>query len=93
MFEAKLFINGAHVDASDGRTFERRNPLSGEVASQASAATPDDARRAVDAAAHAFPGWASLGPGARRTRLLAAARALEARAASSLFCSSGSGSV
>ena len=80
MLEAKLFINGAHVSASGGATFERRNPLSGEVASRASAATPDDARKAVDAAAAAFPSWAALGPGARRTLLLGAAQALEARA-------------
>ena len=81
MFDAKLFINGAHVGASNGATFERRNPLSGEVASRASAATVDDARRAVDAAAAAFPAWAALGPSARRALLLDAARALEARAA------------
>jgi benzaldehyde dehydrogenase (NAD) len=80
VFDAKLFINGAHVAASGGATFERRNPLSGEVASRASAATPDDARRAVDAAAAAFPGWSALGPNARRSLLLDAARALEARA-------------
>ena len=81
MFDAKLFINGAHVDASGGATFERRNPLSGEIASRASAATPEDAVKAVEAAAAAFPSWSAMGPGARRTLLLAAATALEARAA------------
>ena len=69
MFDAKLFINGAHVDASGGATFERRNPLSGEIASRASAATPEDAVKAVEAAAAAFPSWSAMGPGARRTRL------------------------
>jgi benzaldehyde dehydrogenase (NAD) len=79
VFEASLFIDGSDTSATGGRTFERRNPLTGEVASRASAATVGDAIRAVDAAAAAFPAWSAFGPGKRRALLLAAATALEAR--------------
>src|ERR1700761_5203968 len=61
-------------------TFERRNPVTGEVASTASAATADDARAAASAAAAAFPAWSALGPNARRALLMKAADALEAKA-------------
>src|SRR6201996_5502730 len=62
-------------------TFERRNPVTGEVASTASAATADDARAAASAAAAAFPVWSALGPNARRALLNRAADALDAKAA------------
>ncbi len=65
--------------AGNGATFTRKNPLDGQVATTAPAATPDDARAAVDAAAQAFPAWAALGPGARRALLLKASAALEAK--------------
>ncbi|PZQ48175.1 MAG: salicylaldehyde dehydrogenase [Rhodovulum sulfidophilum] len=61
------------------REFQRMNPISGEVASVAPAATPDQARAAVDRAAAAFPAWAALGPNARRAALLKAADAVAAR--------------
>jgi benzaldehyde dehydrogenase (NAD) len=80
MSTVQLFIDGASVDATDAATFERANPVTGEVATTAAAATPDDARRAVDAAAAAFPAWADTSPGERRGLLLAAAEALESRA-------------
>ncbi len=80
MFTTKLLIGGKDVDATDGATFERRNPVSGEVATTAAAATPDDARAAVDAAAAAFAAWSSSTPGERRGLLLSAADQLEARA-------------
>ncbi len=74
-----LLIGGRAVAASGGATFERRNPVTGEVASIAAAATPDDARAAVDAAAAAFPKWSALGPSARRAVMMKAADILEAR--------------
>jgi acyl-CoA reductase-like NAD-dependent aldehyde dehydrogenase len=61
-------------------TFERRNPVTGDVASIAGAATADDARAAASAAASAFPIWSVLGPNARRVALMKAAYALEAKA-------------
>ncbi|SOB88221.1 vanillin dehydrogenase [Sphingomonas guangdongensis] len=62
------------------RTFERHNPVTGEVATTAPAATIDDANAAVEAAAAAFPAWSALGPNARRAALMKASVALEARA-------------
>ena len=75
-----MLIDGQRVPATGGATFERRNPLDGQVATCAPAATEADAVAAVEAAAKAFPAWAALGPGARRALLLKAAHALEARA-------------
>lgn len=66
------------MDSVD-RRFRRMNPISGEVASEAPAATPAAACAAADAAAAAFPGWAALGPGARRAALLRAADVVAAR--------------
>ncbi|MET3447847.1 aldehyde dehydrogenase [Ralstonia sp. 1138] len=74
-----MLINGARVQAANGAVFERRNPLDGTVATRAPAATVDDARRAVDAAAAAFPAWAAMGPTERRALLMRAAQALEAK--------------
>ena len=65
---------------STSRTFERRNPVTGEVATTVSAATVADANAACDAAQAAFPAWSALGPNARRTLLMKAAAELEARA-------------
>lgn len=76
-----LLIGGKAVAATGGRVFERRNPLDGSVASRAAAATPDDARAAVDAAARAFPAWSQTPPAKRRELLVKGAHALEARAA------------
>jgi benzaldehyde dehydrogenase (NAD) len=75
-----MLIDGEKVAARDGATFERRNPLDGTVASRAPAASVEDARAAVDAAARAFPAWSALGPGERRALLTKAAHALEAKA-------------
>lgn len=76
-----LLIDGKAVAATGGRVFERRNPLDGSVASRAAAATPDDARAAVEAAARAFPAWSQTPPAKRRELLVKGAHALEARAA------------
>jgi len=81
MYDVKLLIGGEERGANGGATFERRNPVSGNVVSRAAAATTDDAVAAVNAAQAAFPAWSSLGPGARRAKLSKAAELLEARAA------------
>jgi benzaldehyde dehydrogenase (NAD) len=80
MADIQMLIDGQRVGAAGGASFERRNPLSGEVATRAPAATAADATAAVDAAARAFPAWSATGPGTRRALLLKAAHALEARA-------------
>lgn len=62
-------------------TFDRRNPVTGEVATIAPAATAADADAACEAAAAAFPEWSATGPNARRAVLMKAADALEGKAA------------
>jgi benzaldehyde dehydrogenase (NAD) len=65
---------------SGERRFSRRNPLTGEVASESRAMNAADASKVVDAASTAFPEWSALGPNARRALLMKAAAALEAKA-------------
>ncbi len=79
MNDLQLLINDQAVAAAKSATFERRNPVTGEVATRAAAASVADANTAVDAAAAAFPEWSALGPGERRMRLLKAADLLAAR--------------
>ena len=80
MLDVPLLIGGKSCPARDGRTFERCNPVTGEVVSRVAAATLEDADAAVAAAQAAFPAWAALAPNERRTRLLAAAELMQARA-------------
>ncbi|MDR3508651.1 MAG: aldehyde dehydrogenase [Caulobacteraceae bacterium] len=61
--------------------FDRLDPMTGQVATRAAAATVMDAQAAADSAAVAFPVWSAMGPNARRAVLNKAAQALEARAA------------
>lgn len=75
-----MLIQGQSAQAASGAVFERRNPLDGQVATQAPAAKAEDARRAVDAAQAAFEKWSRTGPGERRALLSKAADELAARA-------------
>jgi acyl-CoA reductase-like NAD-dependent aldehyde dehydrogenase len=74
-----LLIDGK--PRSSAAFFERIDPLSGAVATRAAAASVADANAAADSAAAAFPVWSLRGPNERRTLLLAAAEAMNARAA------------
>jgi acyl-CoA reductase-like NAD-dependent aldehyde dehydrogenase len=80
MQEIDLLIAGRDVPAANSATFNRLNPISGDVATRAAAASVEDARAAADAAAAAFPKWAALGPSERRAKLNKAADLLESRA-------------
>jgi acyl-CoA reductase-like NAD-dependent aldehyde dehydrogenase len=59
--------------------FSRINPLTGEVASTAPAMKAGDIPAIAAKAGAAFPGWAAMGPNARRAVLMKAAEGLEAR--------------
>ncbi len=78
MFETSLLLNNQDIPATEGATYDRLNPIDGQVATRAAAATVGDAIAAADAAAAAFPAWSALGPNARRALLLAAADKLAA---------------
>ena len=54
-----LFINGEWVEGS-GAPIANRNPATGEIFAHVANATPDDAMRALDAAAAAQSGWRNL---------------------------------
>ena len=73
-----MLIGGAEVAATDGGTFERHDPVTGEVATVAPAATVADVNKAVKAAADAFPQWSKTSPAERRILLLKAADVIEA---------------
>jgi acyl-CoA reductase-like NAD-dependent aldehyde dehydrogenase len=77
--ECRLFIAGEWVDAGEGRTFEDTDPFTGETVAHVPAGTREDARRAIEAAAEAFPGWAATPPAERQRIFLRAADVLERR--------------
>jgi acyl-CoA reductase-like NAD-dependent aldehyde dehydrogenase len=64
----------------EGAVFERREPLTGELASTSPAMTVAQATAAVDRAAAAFPAWSRTPPNERRRLLLRAADLVEQRA-------------
>ncbi|MNT47379.1 Vanillin dehydrogenase [compost metagenome] len=69
MLHAQLFINNQDVASSDGATFDCLNPVNGEVATVAAAASVDSALAAVNAATVAFGAWAAMLPQQRRALL------------------------
>jgi len=73
-----LLVNSEAVAAEGSRTFQRVNPITGQVATVAAAASVVDANKAADAAAEAFPSWSGMGPNARRAVLLKVADQLAA---------------
>ena len=77
--EVKGFIGGEWVESADGRTFEDRDPFTGEVVATVAAGGREDARRAVAAAAEAFPAWSRTPPAERQRIFLKAADVLEGR--------------
>jgi len=62
-------------------TFQRHDPVTGVLVTEAASATVADAVAAADAAEAALPAWSARGPNERRAMLNRAANALEARAA------------
>ena len=77
--ERRLHIGGEWVDATGAGSFENRDPYSGEVVATVARGGREDARRAIEAAAEAFPAWSQTGPGARQALFLRAADILESR--------------
>src|SRR5436853_1897232 len=67
------------MDAADGETFEDRDPYTGEVVATVPAGAAEDTRRAIDAAAAAFPAWSATPPAERQRVFLKAADVLESR--------------
>jgi acyl-CoA reductase-like NAD-dependent aldehyde dehydrogenase len=77
--EAKQLIGGEWVEAAAGATFEDRDPFTGEVVATVPAGGAEDAIRACDVAAAAFPAWSQSLPAERQRIFLRAADLLEQR--------------
>src|SRR5215217_3667888 len=77
--EAQLYIGGEWADTAGGATFDDRDPYTGDVVASVPAGTREDARRAIEAAADAFPAWSQAPPAERQRIFLKAADILESR--------------
>jgi acyl-CoA reductase-like NAD-dependent aldehyde dehydrogenase len=74
-----LHIGGQWTDSEGGKTFEDTDPFTGEVVANVPAGTREDAKRAIEAAAAAFPAWSETSPAERQSIFLKAADLLESR--------------
>ena len=77
--KTQLIIDNLGRDAQGGRTFQRRNPLTGDLVTEGAAASVEDALNAVESASRAFASWATTGPSTRRAVMLKAADIMERR--------------
>ncbi len=77
--EVKQFMAGEWTGASSGGTFEDRDPFTGDVVALVPAGGAEDAERAIEAAAGAFPAWSQSLPAQRQAIFLKAADILESR--------------
>jgi vanillin dehydrogenase len=79
MNKTAFIVDGEAMDAQNGATFERKDPVTGQVATTTAAATIDDVNKVAAAAARAFESWSETGANTRRALLLKAADVMEAR--------------
>ncbi|MBI2992722.1 MAG: aldehyde dehydrogenase family protein [Gammaproteobacteria bacterium] len=75
----RMYIGGKWVDAAGGKTFDDLNPYNGELFAKVPAGKREDAKRAIEAAAAAFPEWAATPPMVKRKLFLKAADVWEKR--------------
>lgn len=78
----RAFIDGRHVDAFDGRTFDCISPIDGRVLAQVARCGGEDVERAVRAARRSFDAgsWSEASPVQRKRTLLRFAELLEQHA-------------
>lgn len=79
MKEYGLYIDGKWVKSTSGRTFETKNPATGETLAVFSEGNREDTARAIDAAERAFPKWKKRPPPGRAEILLKASVILRER--------------
>jgi acyl-CoA reductase-like NAD-dependent aldehyde dehydrogenase len=72
-----MIINGERVGAASGATMEVKNPANGQVVDTVPKADASDTRRAIEAAAAAFPAWSKMPPTKRSDILLRAAHCVK----------------
>jgi acyl-CoA reductase-like NAD-dependent aldehyde dehydrogenase len=75
--EYKMYINGEWVDALDRAMYDDYNPYTGEVFARVPSGKRGDAKRAIEAAAAAFPAWSNTLPAERQALFLKAADILQ----------------
>jgi aldehyde dehydrogenase (NAD+) len=80
--EYHMLVDGELRPASGGRTFETRNPATGELLALVPHASPEDVDQAVRSARAAFPAWASRPPAERGKLLYRLARRVAERSRS-----------
>lgn len=76
----QFVVNNKDTAAAGGQTFDRFDPVTGDVASTAAAAQVADIANIVQAASAAFPAWAATGPSERRVLLNKAADVMDTKA-------------
>ena len=76
----KNFVNGKHVEATDGRTTNVVNPVTGKAYATAPLSAQADVDAAMAAAATAYETWKETTPSERSLALFRMADAVEARA-------------
>src|SRR5687768_15223032 len=64
-----IFINGEWRQAAGGKTFEVRNPATGELIARCADAGRDETKQAIEAAHAACPAWSQV-PAMQRAQLL-----------------------
>jgi acyl-CoA reductase-like NAD-dependent aldehyde dehydrogenase len=77
--EFQHFVGGEWTASAGGETFDDYDPFTGDVVARVSAGGRDDARRAIETAADAFPGWWRTPPAQKQAVFLKAADVLESR--------------
>src|SRR5260370_42079900 len=71
---ATMIIESERTKAASGKTYEVRNPATGEVVDEVPAGGAADVDKAAKAAAKAFGSWSKLAPAKRAEVLHSAAR-------------------
>ena len=75
--EYKMYINGEWVDALDRAMYDDYNPYTGEAFARVPSGKRGDAKRAIEAAAAAFPAWSNTLPAERQALFLKATDILQ----------------
>lgn len=60
LLKTEAFVAGKWQGAKSGKTFDVKNPATGDLIAKVPSLTAEETRQAIDAAASAFPEWAGL---------------------------------
>ncbi|MEL4374394.1 aldehyde dehydrogenase [Brucella cytisi] len=74
-----FIIDGKETESASGKTFYRKDPVTGKVTTTAPAANLADVDAVAKSAAKAFENWSETGPNERRSLLNKAADLMESR--------------